>query len=162
MVKPAPSPPDHAAPAVPHVIALPMFDMPGGSIGVVEGTELPFVMHRMYWLQGLRQGTVRGDHAHRLLQQLIIALQGEIMVTLDDGWRTLHLGLDRSDQGLVIPGGWWRSLRVESATALICVLASHPHDPEDYIRSYDAFLAWAQAGRPPPASPQRGNDDAPS
>ena len=84
----------------------------------------------------------RGSHAHKELQQLIIAASGSFDVTLDDGNVKRTFTLNRPYQGLLVVPGIWRDLNNFSAGSVCLVLASEKYDESDYIRSYDDFLKW--------------------
>lgn len=123
------------------MIDIPVIREPRGNLAVVEQLrEIPFEIARSYWLFDVPAGSHRGGHAHRRLQQLIIALSGSFDVVLDDGKERRVISLNRPDRGLYLPKGIWRELENFSAGAVCLVLASEPFDEEEYIRDYDEFL----------------------
>ena len=112
-----------------------------GNLTVVEnGKTLPFDVKRAYYLYDIPGGESRGAHAHKQLEQLIIAASGSFTVTLDDGECKRSFFLNRPYQGLYVKPGIWRDLDDFSAGAVCMVLASDIYDKEDYIREYDGFL----------------------
>lgn len=112
-----------------------------GNLTVVEnGKTLPFDVKRAYYLYDIPGGESRGAHAHKQLEQLIIAVSGSFTVTLDDGECKRSFFLNRPYQGLYVKPGIWRDLDDFSAGAVCMVLASEIYDKEDYIREYDGFL----------------------
>ncbi|MGB4413707.1 MAG: FdtA/QdtA family cupin domain-containing protein [Paludibacter sp.] len=114
-----------------------------GNITVVEnGTTVPFEVKRTYYLYDIPGGESRGGHAHRGLQQLIIAASGSFKVTLDDGNNKRTFYLNRPYQGLFIVSGIWRELEDFSSGSVCLVLASHLYDEDDYIRNYDEFITY--------------------
>ena len=114
-----------------------------GNITVVENSkDIPFEVCRTYYLYDVPGGESRGAHAHRELHQLIIAVSGSFSVTLDDGKVKRTFLLNRPYQGLYVVSGIWRTLDDFSSGAVCLVLASHPYDAGDYIRSYDEFLRY--------------------
>lgn len=116
-----------------------------GNLTVVEnGKTLPFDVKRVYYLYDIPGGESRGAHAHRELEQLIIAASGSFTVTLDDGQCKRSFFLNRPYQGLYVKPGIWRNLDDFSAGAVCMVLASDVYKAEDYIRSYDDFVAFRQ------------------
>lgn len=116
-----------------------------GNLTVVEnGSTLPFDVKRVYYLYDIPGGEGRGAHAHRDLEQLIIAASGSFMVTLDDGKCKRSFFLNRPYQGLYIKPGLWRNLVDFSSGAVAMVLASEVYKVEDYIRDYDEFLRFRQ------------------
>ena len=42
---------------------------------------------------------------------------------------------------MLLPG-LWREMIWQEDDAVLCVLASEYYDPDEYIRDYDAFLAY--------------------
>lgn len=128
------------------IIDLPKITDPRGNLTVVsEGVEIPFNISRAYWVYDVPGGESRGGHAHKQLQQFIVALSGSFNVNLDDGHghrETYHL--NHPYQGLLIRNHIWRTLDDFSSGAVCLVLASHPFEEEDYIRDYDEFLEYVR------------------
>lgn len=119
-----------------------------GNLSVVEnGVTIPFDVKRVYYLYDVPGGESRGSHAHRQLEQFIVAASGSFNVTLNDGVckRTFHL--NRPYQGLYVRPGLWRDLDDFSSGAVCMVLASEVYDADDYIRDYDEFLAYRKDGK---------------
>jgi len=114
-----------------------------GNLTVVEnGTTLPFDVKRVYYLFDVPGGESRGAHAHRELEQLIIAASGSFTVTLDDGKSKRSFFLNRPYQGLYVKPGLWRDLVDFSSGAVVMVLASEVYKKEDYIRDYNDYLKF--------------------
>lgn len=112
-----------------------------GNLTVVEnGVTLPFDVKRVYYLYDVPGGENRGAHAHKELEQLIIAASGSFTVTLDDGKCKRSFFLNRPYQGLYVKPGMWRDLVDFSSGAVCMVLASDVYKAADYIRSYDSFI----------------------
>jgi len=114
-----------------------------GNPSVVEnGKTLPFDVKRVYYLYDVPGGENRGSHAHRDLEQFIIAASGSFRVVLDDGHCKRSFFLNRSYQGLYVKPGMWRDLEDFSSGAVCMVLASDVYKKEDYIRNYQDFLDY--------------------
>ena len=114
-----------------------------GNITVVENSKtIPFDVKRTYYLYDVPGGGSRGAHAHKELQQMIVAASGSFDVTLDDGNVKRTFTLNRPYQGLLIVPGIWRDLNNFSAGSVCLVLASEKYDENDYIRDYETFLKW--------------------
>ena len=112
-----------------------------GNLTVVENSEtLPFDVKRVYYLYDIPGGEGRGAHAHRELEQLIVAASGSFTVTLDDGKCKRSFFLNRPYQGLYVKPGLWRDLVDFSSGAVVMVLASDVYKAEDYIRDYNEFI----------------------
>ena len=114
-----------------------------GNITVVENNNtIPFEIRRAYYLYDIPGGEERGAHAHKELQQLIIATSGSFDVVLDDGNVKRTFTLNRPYQGLLVVPGVWRELRNFSSGAVCLVLASMVYDANDYIHDYDVYLRY--------------------
>ncbi len=111
-----------------------------GNLSVIQRGTIPFEIARIYYLYDVPGGLSRGAHAHRELQQLIIALSGSFTVRLDDGFRRTEYILSVPFQGLYICPYVWRELHYFSSGAVCLSLASEEYDEHDYIREYDTFL----------------------
>lgn len=128
------------------VLTLPRIERPQGNLTPVEsGRDLPFDVARVYYLYDVPGGASRGGHAHRRLQQLIVAVMGSFDVVLDDGRERRTVTLNRAYQGLYLPPMMWRDLVNFSSGGVCLVLASLPFDAEEYIRDYDDFLQASRA-----------------
>lgn len=114
-----------------------------GNLTVVEnGETLPFDVKRVYYLYDVPGGESRGSHAHRELEQLIVAASGSFKVTLDDGKAKRTFSLNRPYLGLYVKPGLWRDLEDFSSGAVCMVLASDVYKKEDYIRDYQEFIKF--------------------
>ena len=125
-----------------HMIDIRRFSDNRGYLSVVEGgVDIPFEIKRIYYLYLVPEAS-RGAHAHKQLQQLIIATSGSVHVTLDDGKNTKTFILDKPWKGLFVAQGLWRTLDNFSGGAVCMVLASEKYDADDYIRDYKEFLKY--------------------
>ena len=114
-----------------------------GNISVIEnGLTIPFDIKRVYYLYDIPGGESRGGHAHKKLEQLIIAASGSFNVILDDGDIKRTFTLNRPYQGLLVVPGIWRELDNFSSGSVCLVLASLTYDVADYIRDYSQYLKY--------------------
>lgn len=137
-------PPADAAPVVEGVRLLrkPVIKDLRGDLGVWEvHKNLPFVPQRCFAIFDVPSKEVRGEHAHRVCGQLLVALRGSVNVVCDDAQHRQEFVLDSPELALYIPPMVWGTQYRYSTDALLWVFASHPYDPADYIRDYDAFVA---------------------
>lgn len=104
-----------------------------------ELKDVPFEIRRVYWITGIPEQQVRGGHAHKTDEQVIICLQGQVQVVLDtkEG-EIFECKLDSANQGLYIPPMWWGKM-VFSHEALLLGLSSEEFSEQDYIRKRDEF-----------------------
>jgi len=106
---------------------------------VADGS-LPFVPQRCFMVFDVPTREVRGEHAHRQLEQLLICLVGSVVCVVDDGKRRQEVLLESPEQALYLPPMVWGIQYRYSADARLLVLASQAYDAADYIRDYDLFL----------------------
>jgi len=105
--------------------------------------NIPFKVRRVYYLYDVPGGEGRGGHAHKELQQFVIAVSGAFDVMLDDGTNKKIVHLDRSFFGLHIVPGIWRELLDFSSGAICLVLASDKYNQTDYISDYKDFKSYS-------------------
>lgn len=129
-----------------HIMTLPQFDDERGSLCVVEcGKQLPFTIHRAYYMFDIPSGAARGAHGHRRLRQLIVAVHGSFTVHVDDGFNTRSFRLDHPRKGLYMGPMVWRDM-VDFAPGTVGLwLVADPYDESEYYRDYDEFLRDARA-----------------
>lgn len=130
-----------------NVLTLPKIHNRAGNLTALNNSiDLPFDILRVYYLYDIPGGELRGGHAHKELQQLIIAVSGSFDITLDDGLNKKTVSLNRSYYGLHVIPGIWRELSNFSSGAICLVLASLKYDENDYIRDYNEFLKIKKNG----------------
>ena len=111
-----------------------------GNLSFIESNnQAPFAIKRVYWVYDVPGGEVRGGHAYKTLDELVVALSGSFDVVLNDGHHEQRYHLNRSYNGLFIPRMIWRSLENFSTNSFAFIAASGPYDPNDYIRDFDRF-----------------------
>ena len=117
-------------------------NLAGNITSINEMIEVPFPIKRVYYLYDVPGGESRGGHAHRKLQQLIIAASGSFDVTIDDGRNKKTVQLNRPYFGLHLVPGIWRDISNFSSGAICLVLASELYSQEDYIREHEEFIKF--------------------
>lgn len=129
------------------MIDLPRINDPRGNLTFVEGRRhVPFEIKRIYYLYDVPGGAARGGHAHKDLQQLIVAMSGSFDVHLDDGRAKKVVHMNRSYNGLFVCPMIWREISNFSSGAVCLVLASIFYDEDDYYRDYARFQADVGGG----------------
>lgn len=123
------------------IINLPKFEDPRGNLSFIEEERhIPFKIKRTYWIYDVPGGQVRGGHAFKKQQELIIALSGSFDVVVDDGKTKQTFSLNRSYYGLYVPAVLWREMQNFSTNSLAMVLSSTNYEELDYILEYSDFL----------------------
>jgi glyoxylate utilization-related uncharacterized protein len=112
-----------------------------GNLTFIENKRhIPFEIKRVYYLYDVPGGATRAGHAHKTLQQFLIAMSGSFDITLDDGYQRRKFHLNRSYYGLYLPSMIWREVDNFSSGSVCMVLASDFFEEVDYYRDYDLFL----------------------
>lgn len=119
-------------------------DKRGELIALQSNIEVPFLIKRVYYMTNNRDDIVRGMHAHRKLDQLLIAVKGHVSVVCDDGFKRERFVLNNHRIGLRITDLVWREISDFSEDCVLLVLASELYDAADYIHDRDLFLKLVQ------------------
>lgn len=120
---------------------LPIFTELRGSLTVAEyGQYLPFLPKRFFLVYAVASREIRGEHAHKTLDEFLVCVNGSCSVVVDDGEKSREIVLDRPNIGVYIPHMVWGVQYKYSQDAVMLVLASDVYDAEDYIRDYETFL----------------------
>lgn len=129
-------------------------DLRGNLTAGAFGSDVPFVPQRWFLVFDVPGAEARGAHAHLACHQFLVAVRGSIGVAVDDGSAREEYLLDRPNAGLYLPPMTWATQYGHSTDAVLLVFASHPYDPDDYIRDYARFIALV--GSTPGAGHPRG------
>ncbi|RYJ38491.1 sugar 3,4-ketoisomerase [Flavobacterium anhuiense] len=125
------------------IIPIPKIEERRGNLSVIENDTIPFDIKRVYYLYDVPTGSERGGHAHKDLQQFLVALSGSFDVVINDGKEETIITLNKPYEGLLIKSGIWRELRNFSSGSICLVVASEVYIEEDYIRDFDEFVKYA-------------------
>lgn len=115
-------------------------DIRGNLSFVEENNQIPFEIKRTFWIYDVPGDAVRGGHAKRKLNEVIISLTGSFDIMIDDGTNKLKYTMNRSYYGLYVPNLIWRELSNFSTNSVALFLASNDYDATDYVYHYDEFL----------------------
>ena len=115
-------------------------DERGKLVSLESLKNLPFAIKRVYYMFDTSPDEPRGFHAHKELEQLVIAIDGACEFVLDDGKSKESVWLNRPDFGLYIGKNMWREMRNFSYGCKLMILASDYYDESEYIRDYAEFL----------------------
>ena len=123
---------------------IPHGDDRGELVALEEMNDIPFDIKRVYYMYNTTTDAVRGKHAHKNLQQVLICVHGSCKISLDDGNEKRIVILNKPNEGLYIANNMWREMYDFSKDAVLMVLASELYDEKDYIRNYDEFLKFVR------------------
>ena len=111
-----------------------------GNLVVAEGSaDVPFDIKRVFYIYGSSPDIIRGRHANRKSEFVLINVAGTSKVRIDDGFTTKIFSLDKPRMGLYIPPMLWKDMYDFSADSVLFCLASEHYDAGEYIRNYDEF-----------------------
>lgn len=128
-----------------HLHRLPQFLDMRGSLSASEfQRDLPFQPQRHFVIYDVPSQEIRGEHAHKRCHQFLVCVHGSVRVLADDGSSRQEFLLDSPALGIHLPPMTWGTQYRYSPDAVLLVFASEPYDADDYIRSYDEFLALAR------------------
>lgn len=111
-----------------------------GNLSFIQNSDqIPFDIERIYLIYDVPGGAIRGGHAYRQNQEVIIAISGSFDLVVNDGQSEVKYSLNRSYYGLYVPNGLWRQLENFSTNSLCLIIASQPYEENDYVRDFNEF-----------------------
>lgn len=113
-----------------------------GNLVVVEGSgfDVPFEIKRVFYIYGSDNEVIRGRHANRKTEFVLINVCGTSKVRLDNGYEQEVIELNRPRMGLYLPTMLWKDMYDFSEDSILLVLASEHYDAEEYIRDYNEYI----------------------
>lgn len=114
-----------------------------GNLVVIEGEgrDIPFDIKRVFYIYGSDDTVVRGQHANRESEFLMVNVGGTSRVKIDNGFETKIIELNRPGMGLYLSPMVWKDMYDFSPDSILLVLSSKHYDPQEYIRNYEDYLA---------------------
>lgn len=111
-----------------------------GHLVIVEGlVDIPFEIKRIFYIYGSDSHVVRGNHANRKSEFVLINVSGQSKVKVDDGRSMEIIELNEPHMGIYLPSMLWKEMYDFSEDSVLLVLASEVYDPQEYIRDYEAY-----------------------
>lgn len=101
--------------------------------------QIPFCVKRVYYIYGVPNNVTRGFHSHRLLEQVLICMHGNVKIRVKTPIEEQIIILDKPNIGLYIGHMVWREMFDFSDDAVLVVLASEHYTEDDYIRDYSKY-----------------------
>lgn len=112
-----------------------------GHLIVVEGmTDIPFEIKRIFYIYGSDSNVIRGQHANKKTEFVLINVSGTSKVRVTDGKNEDIYVLDRPHTGIYLPNMIWKDMYDFSEDSVLLVLASEHYDSKEYIRDYENYL----------------------
>lgn len=112
-----------------------------GSLVIAEGNkDVPFEIKRVFYMYGSDSDIVRGQHANRNSEFVLINVSGSSKVRIDDGFEECVVELNKPRMGLYLPTMVWKDMYDFSEDSVLLVLANTYYDGSEYIRDYDEFI----------------------
>lgn len=113
-----------------------------GHLVIVEGSkDIPFAIKRAFYIYGSSADAVRGQHANRESEFVLINVAGKSKVKVKDGEGNEAIYcLNRPHTGIYLPTMVWKDMYDFSSDSVLLVLASTHYNPDEYIRNYDMFV----------------------
>lgn len=112
-----------------------------GKLVVIEGAQsIPFDIQRVFYIYDSDSSVIRGQHANRESEFVLINVAGTSKIRITDGFEDLIVELGKPMIGIYIPKMIWKDMYDFSADSVLLVLASTHYDGSEYIRDYDMYL----------------------
>ena len=105
-----------------------------------DGIDIPFEIKRVFYIYGSDDTVVRGQHANRESEFVLINVAGSSKVMITDGDNKDVVELSRPMEGVYLPKMVWKEMYDFSPDSVLLVLASTHYDGSEYIRDYDEYL----------------------
>ena len=121
------------------LITLPKISDPRGNLTFIQfPQQIPFEIQRVFWTYNVPSGEVRGGHAYKSQQEVIIALSGsfDVVVKYPNG-EIQRISLNRGYKGIYLPQMTWRHLENFSTNAVSLHLSSSVYDEDEYLRNFE-------------------------
>ncbi len=111
-----------------------------GCLGVIElGEQLDFSIKRIFFLRDIKDGAVRGLHAHKELKQIIVCIKGSFVLTLNNGDIKESISMVADNRCVFVDGRVWREMKGFSEDAVMLVLCDREYRFDEVIRDYAVF-----------------------
>ncbi|MEG1011489.1 MAG: FdtA/QdtA family cupin domain-containing protein [Ruthenibacterium sp.] len=112
-----------------------------GKLVVIEGLrDIPFEIKRIFYIYGSDTEVVRGQHANKKSEFVLINVSGTSKIKVLDGkGNEAIFSLNRPHTGIYLPTMIWKDMYDFSPDSVLLVLASEHYNPEEYITNYSDF-----------------------
>lgn len=115
-------------------------DNRGMLIALEEFNDIPFRIKRVFYMYDTEENVIRGYHAHKKLEQILVCIHGSCKIRMDNGSEKKVVPLEKPYEGLYVGSLMWHEMYDFTPGTVLMSLASDIYDETDYIRDYDEFL----------------------
>ncbi len=115
-------------------------DERGSLVAIEESKTIPFDIKRVYYIFNTKDNVARGKHAHKVLQQVLIAVSGSCKIKIFNGKNEEIFTLNKPNKALFVGRNLWREMFDFSNDCVLLVLADGFYDEKEYIRNFEEFL----------------------
>ena len=124
------------------MLEFPQFGDNRGHLVIVEGRQnIPFEIKRVFYIYGSDKDVIRGQHANRRSEFVLINVSGTSKVKVKDGkGNEAIFYLNRPHTGIFLPKMVWKEMYDFSEDSVLLCLSSEHYDSSEYIRKYDDFV----------------------
>lgn len=122
------------------MLSFPQLGDDRGHLVVVEGMkDIPFEIKRMFYIYGTKSDVIRGQHANRNSEFVLINLAGSCKIKVDDGKNIETIILDKAHEGIYLDKMVWKDMYDFSKDSILLVLSNYSYDSQEYVRDYNEF-----------------------
>ena len=112
-----------------------------GKLVVIEGGQsIPFDIKRIFYIYESDATVIRGQHANRNSEFVLVNVAGQSKVRITDGTEEFVVELNKPMMGVYIPQMIWKDMYDFSPDSVLLVLASTHYDAKEYIRDYNDYI----------------------
>ena len=114
-----------------------------GHLVIIESLkDIPFEIKRIFYIYGSDDAVVRGQHANRKSEFVLVNVAGTCKVKVKDGrGNEAVFSLNRPHTGIYLPKMTWKDMYDFSEDSVLLCLSSEYYDAKEYIRNYDEFVS---------------------
>ena len=114
-------------------------DERGFLIPIEQGNNINFDIKRIFYIYNTSPNALRGAHANKFSEFLIIAVSGSCKVLVDDGIKKEVINLDKPNMALYLNKMVWKEMYDFSNDAVLLVISNKKYNKDEYIRDYNSF-----------------------
>lgn len=112
-----------------------------GKLVIIESfQDVPFDIKRIFYIYGSDRDVIRGCHANRKSEFVLINVCGSSKVKVFDGKMEEIFVLDKPNSGIYLPKMVWKDMYDFSEDSILLVLSSEHYDSNEYIRDYEEYI----------------------